>query len=144
MKVYHCDIFSLADRADAICITTNGIIKADGTAVMGKGIALEASKRYPALPLTLSRHIALYGNVPGIILQTPKIVSFPTKNDWRDNSSLELIEQSAKHLAAMIEANNWSKVAITKPGCANGNLQWSDVEPIIERYLPNIYVCDFN
>lgn len=144
MKVYHCNIFDLADRADAICITTNGIIKTDGRAVMGKGIALEASKRFPGIDFTLAEHIIRHDNVPGIIWEQPRIVSFPTKYDWRNNSSLDLITRSARRLAAMIEANNWSKVAITKPGCANGNLQWSDVEPIIERYLPNIYVCDFN
>jgi hypothetical protein len=47
-------------HADAICITTNGFVKNDGTAVMGKGCAREACQRYPNLnlPLVLGQKLA--------------------------------------------------------------------------------------
>jgi hypothetical protein len=142
MKIFNCDIFSLADRADAICITINGIIKADGRAVMGAGNALQAKKLYPDIDLRLADHLNNHGNVPGIINLKPCIVSFPTKNHWRDKSSLFLIEQSAQLLALMIKERHWQKVALPKPGCNNGHLKWEEVEPIIEKYLPSVFVCE--
>ena len=33
--------------ADIVCITTNGSTTRNGSAVMGKGIALQAKERYP-------------------------------------------------------------------------------------------------
>ena len=102
MKIYRCDIWSLADRADAICITTNGLTKANGEAVMGKGIALQARQRFPGIDRVLGDHLRARGNVPGIINVNPAIVSFPTKNDWRDKSDLDLIEKSARKLSIMI------------------------------------------
>jgi hypothetical protein len=143
MKIYHCNIFDLASRADAICITTNGNIKADGSAVMGRGIALQAKRLFPGIQHYLSDHLRRLGNRPGFIWNNPCIVSFPTKDNWYDKSSLDLIEQSAFYLSEMIRINRWTKVAITKPGCANGRLNWQDVEPIIEKHLPNVYVCDY-
>ena len=142
MKIYHCDIWSLADRADAICITTNGLTKANGEAVMGKGIALQARQRFPGIDRVLGDHLRYNGNIPGIIKVNPTIVSFPTKNDWRDKSDLDLIEKSAKFFAAMIEKHGWHKVVMPKPGCANGGLRWPQVEPIIDRWLPSVFICD--
>jgi len=142
MKIYRCDIWSLADRADAICITTNGLTKANGEAVMGKGIALQARQRFPGIDRVLGDHLRTRGNVPGIINVNPTIVSFPTKNDWRDKSDLDLIEKSARKLSSMIAEHGWTKIALPKPGCASGGLQWPQVEPIIDRWLPSVFICD--
>lgn len=143
MKIYNCNIWSLVDRADAICVTTNGIIRKDGTAVMGAGIALQAKQRFPGIEITIAKHLKANGNIPGIIHLNPCIVSFPTKHDWRNDSDIILIEQSAYLLRQMIVTQNWSKIAITKPGCANGKLQWSQVEPILDCHIPMVSVCDY-
>jgi hypothetical protein len=49
------DLWQLADfgHADAVCITTNGYVRRDGHAVMGRGCALQAAKRWPLLPKVL-------------------------------------------------------------------------------------------
>ena len=67
-----------------------------------------------------------------------------------DNSDLELIEKSAKQLAEYYEVG-WQlgadlpKFYMPKPGCANGNLDWKDVEPIIEDTLAHIVIIvDWN
>jgi len=62
-------------------ITTNGNIKNNGEAVMGKGIALQAKERYPGLPSLLANHIKKCGNVISISPDY-KIITFPTKNNW--------------------------------------------------------------
>ena len=38
-----------------LCITTNGEVKINGQAVMGKGIAKEAANRFPELPEAFGR-----------------------------------------------------------------------------------------
>lgn len=40
-------------RVDAICITTNGCVKLDGTGVMGRGVAAEAKRRWPGIERNL-------------------------------------------------------------------------------------------
>lgn len=56
------DIFLLPQGPDeAIGVTTNGCIKKDGTAVMGRGMALYADQRF-GLSETLGRYLAEYGN----------------------------------------------------------------------------------
>lgn len=82
MKEGRCDIFKrLVGYVDAICITTNGFVKKDGTCVMGRGIARQAAKRWPDLPKILGNHIKQKGNVVGVLLEESgtKIVSFPVK-----------------------------------------------------------------
>ena len=52
---------------DIICITTNGFVKKDGCAVMGRGCAQEAKNRYPNINKLLGIHINTKGNIPGIL-----------------------------------------------------------------------------
>jgi len=80
--------------AAAICITINGFIKANGEAVMGRGCAQEAQKRWPGIALTLGQKIVQHGNtvicltetvgseirIIGTSILVPyHIVSFPVK-----------------------------------------------------------------
>lgn len=55
------DIFRLAHPGEAICVTTNGIVKKDGSAVMGKGIALSANRLFNLSPL-LGVYLRKFGN----------------------------------------------------------------------------------
>ncbi|MCZ2224447.1 MAG: hypothetical protein LC122_12560 [Chitinophagales bacterium] len=41
------NLFDFVNIADAICITTNGIVKSNQEAVMGAGIALQAAEKFP-------------------------------------------------------------------------------------------------
>jgi hypothetical protein len=55
MRELKGDLWKLAAelKPDAVVISTNGFVKASGHAVMGRGCALEAAKRWPDLPLLL-------------------------------------------------------------------------------------------
>jgi hypothetical protein len=55
MREVKKDLWRLAEdiKPDAVCITINGFVKKDGSAVLGRGCALEATIRWPKLPFYL-------------------------------------------------------------------------------------------
>lgn len=127
-------------QGDARCITTNGALRANGYAVMGKGVALQAKKRYPRIEATLGRLIQKYGN--HVYYLGHRLISFPTKNHWmEEKSDLNLIKRSAIELVALlrgdvpIKSKANRRILLTRPGCGNGNLEWSEVKPVIQTIL---------
>lgn len=63
------DLFAV-EGADAICITTNGFVKRDGAAVMGRGCAGQALKRWRGMDLLLGRRIMKEGNRVELLTKT--------------------------------------------------------------------------
>ena len=118
--------------ADARCVTTNGILRRDGALIMGKGIALEAAKRFPGIDRILGEKVRTQGNVPYYVPEH-QVFSFPTKQHWRDKSSLPLISR-AHHLVELVNLLCMNKVILPRPGCGSGGLQWEEVKPAIEKY----------
>ena len=124
-------------------ITTNAIVKSNGRAIMGAGVAKEALIRYPGIDLKLGNWLSKYGNVPGRILDISSdygkdswLFSFPTKNDWRSRSSLELIEKSAMRLrSGWLKLGGRHQVVLPRPGCGLGGQKWSEVKPILEKHF---------
>ena len=57
-------------RGAVLCITVNGCVKRDGPAVIGRGIAAQAARRYPEPPLMLGREIR-HGGWARVILPRP-------------------------------------------------------------------------
>jgi hypothetical protein len=135
MIVRLADLWELP--CDARCITTNGTIKTDGRAVMGRGVALQACGRYLGLRKIQGRALTEFGNVPTILaLGPPALVSFPVKHVWSDWADLELIDQSARLLVALTEREGWAQIVLPRPGCNNGRRNWTkDVEPILRPLL---------
>lgn len=133
------DIFNV--KGDAICVTTNGITRKDGTAVMGAGIAKTANMRYN-LDTELGNKLRTTGNHVydmGIFNQH-HIVTFPTKHHWRDLSDLELIKQSCLELVALADSNNWKEIYLPPVGCGCGGLDWDDVEYAISPILDDRFI----
>lgn len=130
-------------EADALVITTNGFVKNNGEAVMGRGCAKEATERYPGiakrLGTLLSQSSSLDSNRVWIINANPIIVSFPVKWNWWERGDLALIERSAQELAILAEAQEWERVILPRPGCGNGQLSWEDVRPLISMYLNDCF-----
>ena len=115
-----------------VCITTNGVIKANGELVMGAGIARQAKERYPLLPRKIAEAVQLYGNNT-YYFPDENIFSFPTKNHWKDKSDIELIIKSAHQLIDLMNSMHIPRVYMTKPGCGNGGLDWQTVSPILMK-----------
>ena len=126
------------------CITTNGIVKKDGCAVMGKGVALQAARRFPKLLRLLGKYLKEFRNSVHSFGSEYRIISFPTKDDWREDSSLEIIEESCQRLRDAFEYTELGyfvkKIYMPRPGCGCGNLNWKDVKPILEKYLDDRFI----
>lgn len=124
-------------EADARCITTNGAVKNNGCAVMGRGNAREARDRYPGLDLRFGRRLAAGGNhVHWTMTDDGPLVTFPVKVHWEEPAQLPLISQSCQELMALIEAQGWARVLLPRPGCGNGGLDWSRlVKPAVKLLL---------
>lgn len=124
---------------DVICITTNGDFNTRNELTMGKGIALQAKLRFPELPGLLGEYVSIFGNTPEYIITRKKynLCSFPTKRHWWEPSDIKLIERSATLIERKIPSG--STVALPRPGCSNGGLNWKDVKIAIEPLLDNNY-----
>ncbi|MNJ08745.1 hypothetical protein D3C77_28690 [compost metagenome] len=152
------DLFD--EPCDAFCITTNGFVKPNGAAVMGRGCALTAKTRLKGIDKELGSLIKENGNIVQVITWTKgkAVLSFPVKPEWTlckpDKSnvvthqrkwfkphdmvpgyaslaSLVVIERSAHELVALADTMGWKKVVLTKPGCKNGQLGWVEVRPVL-------------
>lgn len=120
-------------QADLRCITTNGALRRNGNAIMGKGIALEARRRYNNVEAILGSFINRYGN--HVFSLGYELISFPTKYHWRLDADIQLIKRSAQELVTLLKNNPAKRVLLTRPGCGNGSLKWSDVKVVIQDTL---------
>lgn len=154
MKEIKGNIFEQLD-ADAICVTTNGIVKANGELVMGAGIAKQFAERFPGLAADAGEMVDNYGNICQILLthsfsnRELSIIAFPTKHHWKDQSDLALIARSAHQLVQIANKEvawddgldgeliqrAWKKIVLPRPGCGLGGLKWEDVKRVIEPIL---------
>jgi hypothetical protein len=124
------DIWSFWQAREWVVITTNGVVKRNGCAVMGKGIALQAAQRFPDLPKQLGIKIKEMGNY---VFKFPdfRLYTFPTKHDWRNISDIKLIEDSCMQLKLL----SYGMIYMPRPGCENGGLNWEQVKPVIQSIL---------
>lgn len=139
------DIFDTANQFDAICVTTNGIITKTQALVMGAGVAKQFKLNYPGIEYELGKKVKTYGNIPFLVYKNRQaIISFPTKNHWKDKSELDLIEASAKALVKITSSRYWTKVALPAPGVGKGGLSWKkDVEPLLSKILDDRFIILF-
>ena len=107
--------------------------------IMGKGVALEFKNRFPKLFNDYRQKCDNGQVVPGKPYlwedESTQILNFPTKRHWRDNSLLQDVEDGLKHLASSYEQMGLQSIAMPALGCGLGGLSWSDVQPLIEKYL---------
>lgn len=133
----------------AVVCTTNQIIKNNGQLVMGAGIAKVFKDNYPVLPLIWGEQLkqrkkrgdksllmCVHPTEISSITIGPYLIAFPTKNHFKDKSSLSLINASMVELHLLADIMNFSSVLLPKPGCSNGGLSWeTDVLPLIRHML---------
>lgn len=132
-------------KKDACLVTTNGIIRANGKAVMGAGIAKYCRDTFKGVDDILAKQLRQGGNhvyylglwpLQSINIGSFMLFSFPTKDDWRDNSKLELIAQSCKEIRELVDKYELDHIYMPCPGCSNGKLDyWNDVRPILRKEL---------
>jgi len=123
-NIEKCDIFNYVGAVDAICVTTNGVVKHNGELVMGAGIAKQFAEYMPQLPKLLGNKVSTYGNNVYHVghADCTAILSFPTKHHYNDKSDLDLIIKSAKRLVKWANINNATDILIPSPGTGLGGL----------------------
>lgn len=127
----------------AICCTTNRIVKKNGELVMGAGIAKLFAKNFPSLPkiwgfrMYHNIHMSGFMVTPGVC-ENKYLIAFPTKDHWRNPSKLSIIKTSTNLLLGFTYMMGLKHVLLPKPGCSNGGLDWNtEVMPLLEEKLDN-------
>ena len=111
--------------------------------VMGAGIALEFSLRYPEM------YEDYLNKCEGKLLTVGKvdyykdksditIVNFPTKIHFRYPSQLKWIEEGLKNFSKTYHSQGIRSIAFPKLGAGHGGLDWSLVKPLMEEYLGDL------
>ena len=110
--------------------------------VMGKGLALEYKKRYPALFLsyksTCARKLIIPGRVYVSRQQDKKVLLFPTKDHWTDPSKYEYIDSGLSYFAKNYKDLNIQSCAFPRIGCGLGGLDWEKVKALLEKHLGDL------
>lgn len=127
------DLWTFHAAKNLICITTNGMVKKNGEAVMGRGCAAQMKERYPDFPKKLGDRLKEYGNVV-MFFKEYGVITFPVKHKWFEKADIELIKKSCLDLSRMVFKLN-CPVFLPRPGCGNGQLKWEEVKPVIEPLL---------
>lgn len=123
----------LEQRVDAIVNTVNTV------GVMGKGIALQFKRKWPANFKAYEAACKRGEVVPckmfvfdnGQLAEPKFIVNFPTKRHWRQPSKLSDIECGLEDLIQQVRKLQIRSIAIPPLGCGNGGLDWDEVKPLI-------------
>jgi hypothetical protein len=132
-----------------IAISTNGFIKKNGEAVMGRGCALQGTLRFPGLAARLGVYIRRQGNTPGYLLLGPesgppptdRLMILPVKHNWWEKADIELIVLSRDFLMREGARNPDWTFHVPRLGCGNGKLNWAtEVRPLMEILPDNCIV----
>jgi O-acetyl-ADP-ribose deacetylase (regulator of RNase III) len=127
----------LTQDVDALVNTVNT------QGIMGKGIALQFKKAWPAMfkdyEAACKRGEVMLGRMhvweTGSLTGPRYIINFPTKQHWRARSKLTDIETGLQDLTRVIRELGITSIAIPPLGCGNGGLDWREVEPRMLRSL---------
>lgn len=139
MKEISGNIWDYHDKGHWIVITTNGTVKANGKAVMGRGVAQQAKRRFPNMSGWLGCMLNSGGNQP-YANRLLRIITFPVKDHWKQKAEIPLIEKSCKYFVEGVQSLGLVRIYMVRPGCGNGQLDWKIVKPILEKYLDDRFI----
>lgn len=144
MQLVQSNIWDYASKLSFICITTNSILNKNGELVMGKGNAQQAKVLAPNLPKDFGDQIkakGLDGKYYGLLVsENKKFIAFQTKLHWRDNSPIEVVEESCDKLNRLARRYPDETFGLPFPGINNGRLHPKDVYPFLQKLPDNVYV----
>ncbi len=128
---------------DAICVTTNGVVKRNGELVMGAGVAKQFADKFANIQKILGEKVKATGNHVyhvGTYQTLNKrskydVLSFPTKHNYNDKSDLDLIIKSAKRLVKWANISGATNIILPSPGTGLGGLKQLDVFNALDGIL---------
>lgn len=123
----------LQSKAEALVNTVN----CEG--YMGKGIAYQFKLQYPENNKDYIKACKNGYLRPGKLHYYKEngkiIINFPTKDQWRQKSKMEYIENGLDALKDLINDLDIDSIAIPPLGSGNGGLVWSEVKTLITQKL---------
>lgn len=132
------DLFDYWREGYWIGITTNGSVRRDGKAVMGRGVAKQAADTMPGLQRAIGTALLDPSHVGQVLIfSTWRIVSIPVKHHWAEQADIFLIERSLSQLAHRCIGWEIPHLVLPRPGCGNGGLDWErdGVRILTHQYL---------
>jgi hypothetical protein len=121
-----------------IAVTTSGSVTRKGKAVMVRGVAGQAARRFPVLPEVLGLLLQTSGN--HVHHLGDGVVSFPVEASAWEWPDLRLISRSARELRELADREGWDKVLVPRPGCGGGGMDWREVRPLLEEHFDARFV----
>jgi hypothetical protein len=145
MRVTTGNLWDFLDRPEskAIVIPTNGAVTKDGRAVMGRGVAEQAKRRFPGIDRRLGMQIRDLGLAVYMIEQSAgvphntRLIAFPVKYRWQEKADLTLMAHSFNQLRNL-STGALFHVTFFLPmvGCGNGGRDWdTEIKPLAVQYL---------
>ena len=113
---------------------------------MGKGIALDFKLRYPEMFKEYQKICFRRMLKPGQILPytktKPIILNFAIKDDWKDPSKVEWIEETLQKFVENYHHMGLTSVAFPWMGAMNGGLPFETIQNLTRKYLSNLSDID--
>ncbi|XVV11404.1 macro domain-containing protein [Actinoplanes sp. CA-131856] len=140
-----------AGQGDLLAADVEALVNAVNTAgVMGKGIALQFKRAFPAnyqaYRAACARGEVRAGRMWVFAEGDRQIINFPTKHHWRDKSRLDDIAAGLDSLVSVVRERAVTSLAVPALGCGADGLAWADVRPLIEQAcarIPDVRVVVF-
>lgn len=116
--------------------------------VMGKGVALEFKRLFPAM-YAQYRDLCERGQFKVgqlWLYKSPQkwVLNFPTKEHWRQPSRVEYVEAGLRKFVEVYSEWGIHSIAFPPLGCGNGQLDFeTQIRPLMERYLRNLPIDVF-
>lgn len=139
MRETIADLWTFHDRGAVVAVTTSGLVGKDGLARLGRGAAAQAGERFPWFAARLGALLAAGGHHVQHVGE--RVVSFPVEHHPLERPDAVLIRRSAIELAVLAQREGWTFVAIPRPGCGGGGLEWPEVKPLLAPYLDDRFVA---
>lgn len=115
--------------------------------VMGKGVAKGFKTRYPTMfreyKDLCDRRILSTGTLHCWHGPSRWVLNFPTKTTWRKPSKIEFIQSGLQTFSENYKRMGIQSVSFPPLGCGNGQLDWSEVRPLMLKYLWNLDIPIF-
>jgi len=118
-----------------------------------QGLALSLRERYPAMVQDFRHychqqnpkagHVWLWAGPEKIIINLMTQEPAPSNKAHPEKASTKNINHALKELRAIIEKEEITSIALPRLATGVGGMKWSDVEPLIEKYLGNLKIPVF-
>ncbi len=109
---------------------------------MGKGIALDFKLRFPEMfneyQKLCFKHLLKPGHIWPYRKSSPIVLNFAIKNDWKDDSRIEWIEETLKKFVSSYKLLGITSVAFPWMGAMNGGLPIETIRALMRKYLSDL------